>query len=117
MKANITILIVLVFAAGAFGQAKKNTSPKDYVNVEISDDGATAELLPMPVGMSPNLSSAEIGIKYFGAQSESDVSFILILRGTKNRYSASGTFGVKSYSGDIPLSKNKLRLIESIDKA
>jgi hypothetical protein len=70
----------------------------------------------MPVGMSPNLSSAEIGIKYFGAQSESDISFILILRGTKNRYSANGTFGVKLYSGDIPLSKNKLRLIESVDK-
>ncbi len=68
MKSTITILVVLVFAASAYGQAKKSAPPKDYVRVEISDDGASAELLPMPVGMSPNLSYAEIGIKYFGTQ-------------------------------------------------
>ncbi len=116
MRTSIAMVIVLAFTTYAFGQAKKNTSAKDYVKVEISDDGATAELLPMPVGMSPNLSYAEIGIKYFGGQSESDISFILILRGTKNRYSVNETFGVKLYSDDIPLSKNKLRLIESVDK-
>jgi hypothetical protein len=116
MKINITILLILVFTACAFGQAKKNTSPRDYVHVEISEDGATAELLPMPVGMSTNLSYAEIGIKYFGVKSDADISFILILQGTKNRYSANKTFGVKLFSGDIPLSKNKLRLIGSVDK-
>lgn len=70
----------------------------------------------MPIGMSPNLSSAEVGIKYFGVESESDVSFILILRGTNNRYSANATFGVKLYSDDLPLSKNKYRMIDSVNK-
>ncbi len=116
MKTNATILIVLVFTACAFGQAKKNTAPKGFVQIATTDDGATSELLPMPIGMSANLSGAEIGIKYFGAQSESDISFVLILKGTKNRYSANGTFGVKLYSDDIPLSKNKYRIIDSVDK-
>lgn len=116
MKIHTTILIVLVFTACTFGQAKKNTAPKDYVQLKITDDGATSELLPMPLVMSPNLSGAEIGIKYFGVKSESDISFILILKGTKNRYSANETFGVKLYSDDIPLSKNKYRVVDSVDK-
>jgi len=117
MKTTITILIVLVFTTCAFGQAKKSVAPKDYVQLVITDDGATSELLPMPIAMSPNLSGAEIGIKYFGVQSENDISFVLILKGTRNRYSASETFGVKLYSDDIPLSKNKYRVVDSIDKA
>lgn len=115
MKASLTISIVLVFASCAFGQAKKATAPKDYVQMEITDDGATSELLPMPIGISPNLSSAEVGIKYFGVESESDVSFILILGGTNNRYSANATFGVKLYSDGISLSRNKYRMIDSVD--
>ena len=117
MKISITILIVLAFTVCAFGQAKKTTAPKDYVQLVITDDGATTELLPMPLVMSPNLSGAEIGIKYFGVESESDISFVLILKGTKNRYSANETFGVKLYSDDIPLSKNKYRVIDSVDRA
>lgn len=116
MKTSITILIVLVFTVCAFGQAKKTTVPKDYVELIINDDGATSELLSMPLVMSPSLSGAEIGIKYFGAQSDSDISFILTLKGTKNRYSAKETFGVKVYSDDLPLSKNKYRIIQSVDK-
>jgi hypothetical protein len=59
MKTNIAILIVLVFTAFAFGQANK-TGRKDYVQVNITDDEATSELLPMPIVMSPNLSGAEL---------------------------------------------------------
>lgn len=110
------ILIILVFAFSAFGQAKKNPSAKDYVRVAITDGGATSELLPMPIGMSPNISSAEIGIKYFGVQSESDISCILILKGAKRRYSVNETFGIKLYVDDIPLSQNKLRMVNSVDK-
>jgi len=117
MKTYITILIVLVFTSCAFGQAKKNATTEDYVQVAITDDGTTSELLPMPIGMSPNLSGAEIGIKYFGVQSKGDISFILILKGTKNRYSTNETFGVKLYSDDIPLRKNRYRIVDSIDKA
>ena len=94
--------------------SEKNAAPKDYIQVAITDDGATSELLPMPIGMSPNLSGAEIGIKYFGVQSESDISVVLILKGTKNRYSTNETFGVKLYSDGIPLSKNKYRMIQSV---
>jgi hypothetical protein len=116
MKVSLTLLIIVILASCVFGQSKKATAPKDYVQMEISDDGATSELLPMPIGMSPNLSSAEVGIKYFGVESESDISFILILGGTNNRYSAHTTFGVKLYSDDVPLSKNKYRVIDHVDR-
>lgn len=116
MKIYLSILFVLFFAFCAFGQVKKTPAPSKYVQLIINDEGATSELLPMPLVMSPNLSGAEIGIKYFGVESESDISFILILKGTKNRYAAKETFGVKLYSDDIPLRENKFRLIDSVDK-
>ncbi|MBA2749071.1 MAG: hypothetical protein H0X72_01650 [Acidobacteria bacterium] len=115
MKITISILIILVFTVCAFGQAKKPPASK-YVQVSATDDGFTSELLPMPIGMSPNLSGAEIGIKYFGVQSEGDISVVLILKGTKNRYSTNETFGVKLYSEDLPLSENKYRMIQSVRK-
>lgn len=116
MKTSITILMVLAFTACAFGQAKKDDAPKEYVRVEIAGEEATSELLSMPVGVSPTLSGAEIGIKYFGVRAKSDLSFILRLSGAKDRYSAGGTFGVKLYSDEIPLSKNNYRKIEPIGK-
>jgi len=115
MKTTTSLLLILILSLSCFGQAKK-TSTKDYVELLINDDGATSELLPMPIVMSQNLTSAEIGIKYFGVESESDLSFILILKGTKYRYSANETFGVKLYSDDLPLSKNKYRIIDSVKK-
>lgn len=115
MKTNFTILIVLILAACAFGQAKK-TDTKDYIQVIINDNETTSELLPIPLINSPSVTGAEIGIKYFGPQSDSDISFLLILKGTKNRYSSKETFGVTVYSDDVPLSKNKYRIINSVDK-
>jgi hypothetical protein len=115
MKFYITILSVLALSTIAFGQTR-NKIPKNYVELVVNDGETTSELLPMPIGMSPNLSGAEVGIKYHGVQSESDISFILFLSGTKNRYSAQATFGVKLYSDDIPLSKNRYRMIDSVDK-
>ena len=84
MKITISILIIVVFTFCAFGQVKKPAASK-YVEVSEEDGGFVSELLPMPIGMSPNLSDAKIGIKYFGAQNESetDVSFVLILKGKK----------------------------------
>ncbi len=116
MKLPSAILLILVLGVVTFGQAKKGTSSKDYINVAITDDGATSELLPMPMAMSPNLSKAEIGIKFFGVQSESDVSVLLILKGTKKRYTSESTFAVKVFCDDIALSENKLRMIGSVDK-
>ncbi len=48
-------------------------------------------------------------------ETDRDISFILILGGTNNRYSANATFGVKLYSDDLPLSKNKYRMIDSVE--
>jgi len=115
---KILCLFVFIFAFYGFsqGQAKTAIAPKDYIQLVITDGEATSELLPMPIVMSPNLSGAKIGIKYFGAQSDADISFVLILKGTKNRYSTNETFGVKLYADDIPLSKNKYRVVDSVDK-
>jgi len=110
---TLAILLILVFTAvSGLGQAKKNPTPKDYVVIDTSDDGATVELLPMQIGMTPNLTGAEIGIKYFGPQADSDLSFLLMLQEPGRRYyAATATFGVKLYSDDVPLSKNGYRLI------
>lgn len=116
MKLSSVILLILILGSVAFGQVKKNASSKDYINVSIENDGATSELLPMPMATSPNLSKAEIGIKYFGVQSESDISVLLILKGTKKRYVSESTFAVKLFCDDIALSENKLRMIGSVDK-
>lgn len=116
MKIKISVLIIIIFVVCAVGQTKKSNTPKNYVQVAMTNDGATSELLPMPIGMSPNLSSAEISIKYFGPKSDGDISFILSLEGTKRRYSTRGSFGVKLFSDDLPLSKNKYRVIDSIDR-
>lgn len=111
------LLLILVLSFAAFGQVKPIPAPSKYIELRINDEGATSELLPMPIVLSPNLSGAEIGIKYFGVESESDISFVLILKGTKSRYAAKETFGVKLYSDDLPLRENKYRIIDLIDKA
>ncbi|MEO6051624.1 MAG: hypothetical protein ABIP78_09880 [Pyrinomonadaceae bacterium] len=82
----------------------------------VQNESATSELLPMPMEMSPNLSDAEIGIKYFGPQSDSDISVLPILKGTKNRYSKGSSFGVKFFVDDIALKSNKLRIVSKVDK-
>lgn len=117
MKITISILIIVVFTFCAFGQVMAPANSK-YVEVSEEDGIAVSELLPMPMGMSPNLSDAKIGIKYFGVQNESeaDVSFILILKGTKNRYSGNVNFGVKAFSDTTPLSRNKYRMVQSVQK-
>ena len=113
---TLAILVILVFTAvSGSGQAKKSPTPKDYVVIETSDDGATVELLPMQIGMTPNLNGAEVGIKYFGPQADSDLSFLIMLQEPRHRYyAATATFGVKLYSDDVPLSKNRYRLINSV---
>src|SRR2546428_8203421 len=64
------VLIILLLAACTVAQPNKSAGRKNYVRVETSEDGASSELLPMPLAMTPNLSGAEIGIKYFGVQSD-----------------------------------------------
>ena len=80
------LLAILIFSFYAFAQLKTPAS-KNHVQATMTDEGVTSELFPMPLGMSPNLSDAKFGIKYFGTQSESDISFNLFLKGTRSRYS------------------------------
>jgi hypothetical protein len=115
-RAYVILIFVLALTATAIGQSNRASGTKDYVRVEFSEGGATSELLPMHVAATSSLFGAEIGMKYFSVESDSDLSFILWLQGTRGRYSAGGTFGVKLYSDDLALSKNRLRIIDRIHK-
>ena len=116
MKTIISLLTILLFLPCVYGQSKPLNKPSKNVQVVVNNEDATSELLPIEVGMSPNLTGAKIGIKYFGIKSESDISFILILKGTKSIYSSGASFGVKMYVDDVPLLKNKYRSVQSVDK-
>lgn len=106
MKAIMSMLFPILFAFVISAHAQKAPPKNDYVKLAVQDESATSELLPMPMAISPNLSDAEIGIKYFGPQSDSDISVLLILKGTKNRYSKGASFGAKFFADDIPLKSN-----------
>lgn len=116
MKIYLSIIIILVCAFVIFGQSKPNTLASSNILVEVTDDGATSELLPIAVGMTPNLTEAKIGIKYFGTESESDISFILIFKGTKSRYRTNKAFGVQLLIDDVPLSSSKYRIVDSVEE-
>ncbi len=111
----MVIWVIVLVALVVSTPAQKTPAKKDYVSVAIKDDNATSELLAMPMAFSPNLSMAEIGIKYFGPDSDSDISVLLILKGTRKRYSKGGSFGVKIFSDDIPLKANRLRGVSKVD--
>ena len=83
--------------------------------IRIKDDGATSELPLVPIAASPKLRSAKLGAMYFGPQSESDISIILELQGTKSRYRTDNTFGVRLSSNGIQLKNDKLRIVTAID--
>ncbi len=80
----------------------------------MNDGKPTSELLSMPMGVNPQLSAAEIGVFYFGVHDDSDLSFLLYLKGSNNRYSSGATFGVRMYAGDTALSVNKYRQINTV---
>lgn len=109
-KASLLLFLALITSTVAYAEGV------NYVQVAVTDDGATSELLDMPIGASPNLSNAKISMKYFGPQSESDISVVLTLQGAKSRYTTGETFGARFYAGDIPLSKNKYRMIDRTSK-
>lgn len=116
MKTTISLLFIFILSFCVLGQTKPVKKVSDNVELIINDKGATSELLPISVGMSPNLSGAKIGIKYFGVASDSDISFILILKGTKSLYSSGESFGVKMFVDDIALRDKKYRIIDKVDK-
>jgi hypothetical protein len=114
MRRIIALLSCLAIAVLSLAHA--NNSIRNYVLVEETEAGSTSELLDMPIGASPNLSGAEISLKYFGPQSDSDVSIVLTLHGAKGRYTPDETLGARFFAGDTPLSKNKYRMISRVMK-
>ena len=109
-----SIALLLCFAL--FPHAYAAGDDKDYVLLEVTDSGATSELLDMPIGASPNLSHAEISMKYFGTESDSDVSVVLTVLGARDRYSGDQTLGARFYVDGTPLSKSKYRMIGRVKK-
>lgn len=94
---------------------KDNKAFKEHIEIVIKEDGGvTSELTLIPISVSLNLISAKFGAMYFGPQSESDISIIFLLMGTKERYSTGETFGVKFYADDMPPNSTKVRLINSV---
>ena len=110
------IALLLCVAATLSFPAYAADSEKDYVFLEVTDAGATSELLDMAIGASPSLSHAEISMKYFGPQNDSDVSVVLTLHGARDRYAGDQTLGARFYAGDTPLSKSKYRMIGRVTK-
>ena len=111
-----SLALLLLSTAAFLSPAYATGNDKNYVLVETTDAGTTSELLDMPIGASPSLSQAQISMKYFGPQSDSDISVVLTLEGAKNRYSADETLGARFYAGDTPLSNSKYRMIGRVTK-
>jgi len=112
MKAWLLLLAAMLLVSPfASGQTKK-----DYIQIVTKDNGTTVELLPTTIGMSPSLSSAEVSVMYFGPQSDSDISFLLILGGAKGRYSTDVTYGAKFYSDGISIRGNRYRTVNQVTR-
>lgn len=108
------LLFILIFGISAFAQVKKQTRSPN-VTIEMTDDGSTSELLPITLSAVPASTNAKIGFKYFGANADSDISTILILKGNKTSYE-SGSFGAKVIIDGIPLKSDAFRSIKFIKK-
>ena len=113
MKKSIVLLFCLVVDLFSPTYAADNNEP--YIIIGNTDTGMTSELVDTPISFSnPSLSRADIGMKYFGQQSSSDISVVLTLHGAKDHYLEDQTVGARFFVDDIPLSENKYRLISSV---
>jgi hypothetical protein len=112
MRKSIALLLCFALFSPAYAAGED----KDYVLLETTEAGATSELLDMPIGASPSLSHAEISMKYFGAESDSDISVVLTLHGARDRYSGDPTLGARFYVDGTSLSKSKYRMIGRVKK-
>lgn len=110
--------ILLNCAVGVFSQ--DTNSPKAQptsVIVKLQDDNATSELPFMKMATSPALKEAQFSSMYFGPSNESDVSFLVLLVGSKVKYDSGKAWAVRIVIDDIPLSKDKARGVRSIRKS
>ena len=95
--------------------AKPSTAgtPKTQVTVRLTDKGPTSELPFMPIGHPTTVSSAQFSAMYFGPQSESDISFLVLAKSPRSRYSGNRTFGVRVLINETPL-KTNLRMVNKV---
>jgi hypothetical protein len=109
------MLFATIFQTAAQAPSKSPVKATTNVTIRITDEGATSELPFVPIAMSPGLSGAQFSIKYFGPQSESDISVLLLLHGAKNRY-RDVELGMRLIIDKEPLNQNKLRLVREVSK-
>lgn len=103
-------------AALIAGPASADVPRKSNVEVVVNDEETTSELLDTPIAASTGLASAAIGVKYFGPQSDSDISVVLTVVGAKPRYSEDRAIGAKWFAGDMALSQSKLRVVDRVTR-
>lgn len=118
MKLYLLLILVLTFTFTSFGQTKAQTdAPYKTKNIVINmNDGETSsEMLPIMIGFGKGLTSAKFGAKYFGPQSESGISIILLLAGTGKTYQPQTDYGLEFIIDDINLNKGKFRLVNKLD--
>lgn len=105
----ISPLLFAMFALSVIAVNAQNARNNGYVNVTVGDENATSELLRMPLGSEGTSADFDIGIMYFGPSSDSDLSTILYMNGSRARYSSESAYGVKLITDDIALRSNHLR--------
>lgn len=99
----ISPLLFAMFALSVIAVNAQNARNNGYVNVTVGDENATSELLRMPLGSEGTSADFDIGIMYFGPSSDSDLSTILYMNGSRARYSSESAYGVKLITDDIAL--------------
>ncbi|MDQ3220523.1 MAG: hypothetical protein M3Q26_07225 [Acidobacteriota bacterium] len=115
VKAATSILVGLAALNAQSQTANPSTAgtPKTQVTVRLTDKGATAELPFMPIGHSTTVSSARFSAMYFGPQSDSDISFLILAKSPRPRYSGNRSFGVRFLINETPL-KTNLRKVNKV---
>lgn len=113
MRLAISAVLALVLSCTS---AAAQEGKKGNVLVEVNDDGATSELLDTAIGAPAGLKSAHISLKYFGPNSDSDISVVLTVVGARPRYGDMDALGARVYAGDMALNRSKLRIVDRINQ-
>lgn len=103
------LLLILTLCLPLAGQ-------KTNVEIAVQDDNATSELPFIQMAMRPGMKNVQFSAMYFGPKSESDVSFLLLLVGSKTPYDNKTTYAVRVLIDDVPLKADKARMVRSVKK-
>jgi len=111
--AILTAVLGIVPVCAVAQKASSTPAAKTKVTIAMTDRGPTSELPFIPIGMPIGVTKAEISAKYFGPQSDSDISFIVLAKSARLRYSGSRTFGISFLIDEVPL-KSPLRMVNRV---